>query len=73
MNIEQVIARHTETLMRLPNVVGVGLGEKHGHAVIKVLVTHKVARADLSPPDLIPARIEGYDTDVEPISILTAQ
>ena len=45
MHIEQVIAKHTEALMQLPNVIGVGLGEKRGHAVIKVLVTRKLPPA----------------------------
>lgn len=73
MHIEQVIAKHTEALMQLPNVIGVGLGEKRGHAVIKVLVTRKLPPADLQPPDLIPTQLEGYETDVEPIGILTVQ
>ena len=73
MNIENAIKKHTEALLRLPNVVGVGIGEKRGHAVIKVLVARKLPQAELQPHDLIPAQIEGYETDVEPIGDLTIQ
>lgn len=73
MNIEKVRAKRTEAFMQLPNVVGVGMGEKHGHAVIKVLVTRKLPPADLPLPGLIPARVEGYETDVELIGVPTVQ
>jgi hypothetical protein len=73
MNIENAIAKHRDALMRLPNVVGVGIGEKQGRPVIKVLVTRKVTAAKLPPHALIPAQIEGYETDVEPIGDPTIQ
>ncbi len=73
MHIENVIAKHSEALMQLPNVIGVGSGEKHGHAVIKVLVTRKLPPVELQPQDRIPARIEGYETDVQAIGDLTVQ
>lgn len=73
MNIETVIKKHTEALLRLPNVIGVGEGKKQGRAVIKVLVTRKCSPAELSPHEMIPRQIEGYETDVEPIGNLTIQ
>ncbi len=73
MNIENAVRKHTAALLQLPNVVGVGIGEKCDRAIIKVLVTRKLPQAELQPHDLIPTRIEGYETDVEPIGDLTIQ
>ncbi len=60
-------------LLSLPNVTGVGLGEKEGREVIKVFVTHKVAASALPPDDVVPRALEGFDTDVEEIGEPTAQ
>jgi hypothetical protein len=73
MNIHEVMAKHEEDLMRLLNVVGVGIGEKAGKAVIKVFVTHKVPKTELQPKDVIPKHVEGYQIDVEEIGFVTAQ
>lgn len=59
--------------MELPNVTGVGIGEKNGKAVIKVYVTQKVPIASLKPHDVIPKHLEGHDTDVEEIGIVGIQ
>src|SRR5262245_59863645 len=67
MGIETVQQQQQEHLMRMPNVVGVGIGEKVGKKVIKVLVTHKVPVSSLKPEDVVPRRIGGYETDVEEI------
>jgi hypothetical protein len=53
-----------------PNVVGVAVGVEHrngrpaGRLALLVLVTKKVARAELPPRARVPARIVGYRTDV---------
>ncbi len=73
MSIEAVKMEHEEQLMRLPNVTGVGIGEKAGHAVIKVFVTHKVPESALQPQEVIPRMLEVYETDVEEIGIVMAQ
>jgi hypothetical protein len=73
MNVEDVMHRYEETLMQLPNVTGVGIGEKSGKEVIKVFVTHKVPESLLHPREIIPRRLEGYETDVEEIGMVTAQ
>ena len=39
MSIEPVKRKYEEQLMRLPNVTGVGIGEKDGKEVIVVFVT----------------------------------
>lgn len=73
MSIESVKQKHEELLMRLPNVTGVGIGEKEGKRVIKVFVTHKVPESALQPQEIVPEEIEGYETIVEAIGDTTAQ
>jgi hypothetical protein len=73
MSIESVKDQHEEHLMQLPNVTGVGIGEKGGKQVIKVFVTHKVPAADLRADEIIPQMIEEYQVDVEESGTITAQ
>ena len=73
MSVEAVKMKYEERLMRLSNVTGVGIGQKAGKAVIKVFVTHKVSESALRPQDIIPKTLEGYQTDVEEIGVVTAQ
>ena len=73
MSIEAVKKKHEEKLMRLPNVTGVGIGEKTGKAVIKVFVTQKVPMSALRPQEIVPKLLEGYESDVEEIGVVTAQ
>ena len=73
MSIEAVKEQYEDQLMQLPNVTGVGIGEKAGKKVIKVFVTHKVPESDLSPAEVIPKKLEEYETDVEETGPLTAQ
>lgn len=71
--VNSVKQNYEEQLMRLPNVTGVGIGEKNGKTVIKVFVTQKVPESDLQPQEVVPKSIEGCETDVEEIGIVTAQ
>lgn len=73
MDIGSVRKRHEDRLMQLPNVVGVGTGEKMGKEVLKVFVTHKVPESSLRPEDIIPKTLEGCEVDVEEIGEITAQ
>ena len=73
MSIKDVKMKHKEKLMRLPNVTGVGIGEKGGKEVIKVFVTHTVPESSLRPDEIIPKSLEGYEVDVEDIGTVTAQ
>lgn len=66
MGIEAAMRKHEKRLMRLPNVTGVGIGEKEGKQVILVFVTHKVPESDLRPRDRVPKVLDGFETDVEP-------
>lgn len=73
MSIESVKQKYETSLMRLPNVTGVGIGEKEGKVVIKVFVAHKVPESDLKPQEIVPKELEGYGTSVEVIGDITAQ
>lgn len=73
MTIEAVKRKYEEQLMRLPNVTGVGIGEKAGKTVIKIFVTHRVPESSLQPQEVVPKTLEGYETDVEEIGVVTAQ
>jgi hypothetical protein len=73
MSIESVKTRVEPELLKLPNVIGCGIGEKEGREVIKVFVTAKVPEGELDPEAVVPKRIDGYDTDVEEIGEVTAQ
>lgn len=73
MTIEGAKRKYEEQLMRLPNVTGIGIGEKAGRQVMKVFVTHKVPESALRPEEIIPKTLEGVETDVEEIGVVTAQ
>jgi hypothetical protein len=62
--IDQVLQRHSTSLLELPNVVSVGIGERDRRAVIVVGVTEQVPSDELAPDERIPERIDGYDVDV---------
>jgi hypothetical protein len=64
MNIETALREHDSALRRLPNVTGVGIGEKNGKEVILVFVQRKLPESSLPPSAIIPRTIEGYETDV---------
>lgn len=57
-------------LLGLPNVVGVGRGDKHVHGestgrpALTVLVRRKMPRDELQSCDVVPASVEDADTDV---------
>jgi hypothetical protein len=72
-DIRDVQQRHQDAIMRLPNVVGVGIGEKAGRAILKVFVSRKLPETQLAPEDIVPSEIEGYETDVEEIGDIEAQ
>jgi hypothetical protein len=73
MAIEDVRARHEDRLLGLPNVVGVGVGERGGEPVIKVFVAQKVPESALAEDERVPESLEGYEVDVEAIGELRAE
>lgn len=72
MRIERVRESYENELMQLPNVVGIGIGEKDGHPVIKVFVTQKVEITSLSPEQVIPKRLSNFPVVVEELGKITA-
>jgi hypothetical protein len=70
-DIEKARAEHTNELMALPNVVGVGTGRRDEQPVIKVFVERKLPREALAQDELVPAVVGGWPTDVEEIGVVT--
>jgi hypothetical protein len=66
-DIEAVRRKHEATLMSLPNVVGVGIGERDGKPVLKVFVSRKLPLTVLSADAVVPSELDGWETDVEEI------
>ncbi|MEI6651277.1 MAG: hypothetical protein WCL42_01735 [Chlorobiaceae bacterium] len=66
MNIDDVLKKNETMLRDLPNVTGVGIGEKNGKEVIIVFVTHKVPESELDSSDIVPKYLEGQKTDIRP-------
>lgn len=70
MTVEDVVARHAQSLMRLPNVVDVAITEKDGREAVLVFVSQKLPLKTLPPQDVIPPIIDGYATVVRtPLSV----
>ncbi len=68
--VKAVQAEHADSLMKLPNVIGVGIGycrrkdspiEEPG---LVVIVDHKVPVAQLAEADIIPREIDGVQVEV---------
>lgn len=66
-DINSILRKYEDQLMRIPNVSGVGIGEKEGKVVITVFVTRKLPESDLQPHEIIPRHLEGYETDVREV------
>ncbi len=69
MTIGQVLARHTDSLMAIPGVVGVGEGELHGKPAVQILVAQ-------DSPDLrrqLPTTLDGYPVQVVQSGVIEAQ
>lgn len=65
MDIKTALKKNQEKLLQLPNVTGVGIGEKDRKDVILVFVQKKIPESELQPQDIIPKELDGYRTDVE--------
>jgi hypothetical protein len=69
MSITEALTRHTDSLMSLPGVVGVGEGRIEGAPAIQVLVVRRT-------PDLqrrLPSSLEGYPVDIVETGVIEAQ
>jgi hypothetical protein len=65
MKIDEVLRRHEADLTRLPDVSGVGIGEKDGEEVIVVFTTHDDS-AQQRLTSVLPETFDGYEIDVRP-------
>ena len=59
--IEAVLDQHRDELMRLPGVVGVGIGGCDGQSCLKVLVEERTPELESQ----IPEQLEGFKVDIE--------
>ena len=73
MDIRSVKIRYELQLMKLPNVIGIAIGEKGEKEVIKVYVKEKIPESALRKEDVIPQSLEGYEVDVEEIGNVLTQ
>ena len=77
--VSQVKERFKETILRKPNVVGVGTGFKEVRGrrttdlCVVALVRVKLPRAGLAEDALVPSRVEGIPTDVVEVGELRAE
>ena len=69
MQIGEAILMHEERVMRLPNVmgIGIGIGKCAEMKVIKIFVIQKQPESSLQANEIIPNTLEGFLTDVEEI------
>ena len=61
LSIEEAIKEHSEELMSIPGVVGVGQGLCDNNPCIKVYIIKKTPELDKR----IPALLEGYEVSIE--------
>jgi hypothetical protein len=61
MKIENILAAHTDSLMSIEGVVGVGIGELKGKPCIKVMLDKKTRRRI----KLIPKSLDGFPVVIE--------
>ena len=73
MKIGEAILKHEERVMRLPNVIGIGIGKCKEIKVIKIFVLQKQLKSHLQSNEMIPNTLEGFMTDVEEIEVEIAQ
>lgn len=73
MKIGEAILKHEERVMRLPNVIGIGIGKCAEMNLIKIFVIQKQPESNLQSNEIIPNTLEGFLTDVEEIGFVKAQ
>jgi predicted regulator of amino acid metabolism with ACT domain len=77
-HLTQIQAKYVDDLMRLPNVVGVGIGQAQVNdtytdtPAIVVMVERKVPADQLDAEARIPRELEGVRVDVQEVGQLNA-
>lgn len=69
MTIDEVLARHTDSLMAIPGVTGVAHGELNGKPAVQVLVV--TATTELRRR--LPHTLDGYPVQVVETGVIEAQ
>ena len=69
MSIQQVLARHTDSLLGVPGVVGVGEGAVGGGPSVQIMVTRLTDSLRARLPD----RLEGYPVQIVETGVIQAQ
>ena len=64
MEIEDVLKKYEATLLTLPHVTGVGIGEREGKGVIIIFLDKPLAGIALAVKGRFPMSLEGFDVDV---------
>ncbi|HEU4698566.1 MAG TPA: hypothetical protein VFS40_05265 [Gemmatimonadales bacterium] len=67
--IADVLRRHTDRLMALPGVVGVGEGARDGRPTVHVMVVRRTPELERALPD----SLEGYAVEVVETGVIRAQ
>jgi hypothetical protein len=76
--VSKVKALYEKQLMKLPNVVGVGVGfkQKNGQPTDEIAlivnVSEKKPQADLSTQALVPSELDGVTVDVQEVGKFSA-
>lgn len=71
MELEKVVRKYETDLLRLPYVIGVGMGFVQGKEVIQVFVSKKVPRSQLQEGEQIPIQLETYPTNIIEVGTIT--
>jgi hypothetical protein len=69
VTITETLARHTDGLLAIPGVVGVGEGQLHGDAAVQVLVVRRTPELERR----LPSSLEGYPVHVVETGVIEAQ
>jgi hypothetical protein len=73
VEIMDVQKKYEDAVLQLPNVTGIGIGLKADKQVIKVFVSQKLPEHILKPNEIVPKKLDDYQTDVEEIGSVTTQ
>lgn len=69
MSVTDALARHTDSLMAIPGVIGVGEGRVSDQPSIQVLVVRRSAELLAR----LPSTLEGHPVDVVETGVIEAQ
>lgn len=72
MTIDDVLRQHEDALLSLPDVQGVGIGERDGVKVIRLLTIREISEASRESAG-IPLEIDGYKVELQAIGPISAQ